>query len=484
MENGLQAESSAFYEQAFSRILLSSCRPRPGQLTAPKLDTDDGRTVAYADSHTPEHKLVTMTNHPVLSSQGVLSGYIDRSWRFLVELQRSSGMEFVIGDADGPYLWNIERTHRLLDCGNAGGVHSLGHRNPELLATLRTAFERYDAGIWWMPTAESLTLQDALTAMAPGPKLCRSLATLSSTDSIDLALMFAMRFTGRSKLVAYRHGYHGHGGMAALVTGSDYDGQLQHYSLPRSQTRFFDEYDSALSVTRLLDGECAALILELMNFETFKPASPEFLQEIAAECLRQGILFIVDETRTGLGRSGLPWLTSHYALEPDIIILGKGLGGGLYPVSALLTTQPIYDRCLNEGHWGFSSSMAGSPIASIIATKVIEMIQRPDLQANVKNLELSLEREFAALCDEFPEVFAPGTVQGAIATIELRGPGAREAIQPALFKRGVMGHSISMIDPAVMKFFPCLNSEPTVVTELAGALRGFAMEFRDTCKSR
>jgi putrescine aminotransferase len=418
-----------------------------------------------------------MNNRPAASSKEVLSGYIDRSWRFLAELQQSSGMEFVIGESQGPYLWNVERTHRLLDCGNAGGVHSLGHRNPELLATLRAAFEHCDAGIWSMPTAESLMLQDALTAMAPSPRLCRSLTTLSSTDSIDLALMFAMRCTGRKKLVAYRHGYHGHGGMAALVTGSDYDGQIEHYSLSRSQTRFFDEYDSAVSVTRLLDGECAALILELMNFETFKPASPEFVQEIAAECRRRGVLLIVDETRTGLGRSGLPWLTSHYALAPDIIILGKGLGGGLYPVSALVTTQPIYDRCLNEGHWGFSSSMAGSPVASLVAAKVIEMVQRPDLQAKVRNLEALLTREFAALSDEFPKVFAAGSVLGAIATIGLRTPGARDAIQPALFKRGVMGHSISMIEPAVMKFFPCLTSEASVVTELVGALRGFATDL-------
>jgi putrescine aminotransferase len=415
-------------------------------------------------------------NLPATSTE-VLSGYIDRSWRFLAELQRSTGMEFVIGEAQGSYLWNLERTHRLLDCGNAGGVHSLGHRNPELLSTLRAAFDRYDAGIWSMPTAEALALQDALAAMAPSRSLCRCVTTLSSTDSIDLALMFALRSTGRKKLVAYRHGYHGHGGMAALVTGSDYDGQIDHYSLSRSQTRFFQEYDSAPAVNQMLDEECAALILELMNFETFKPATPEFLSEIAADCRRKGILLIVDETRTGLGRSGLPWMTSHYPLSPDILILGKGLGGGLYPVSALLTTQAIYDRCMNEGHWGFSSSMAGSPVASLIAGKVVEIIQRPDLQANVKNIEALLRREFAALCDEFPGVFAPGSILGGIATLGLCEVNARDRIQPALFRRGVMCHSVSLIEPAVVKFFPCLTSDAGMVAELAEALRGFAFDL-------
>lgn len=413
------------------------------------------------------------------STQSVLAGYIDRSWRFLAELQQTSGMEFVIGEAQGPYLWNLERTHRLLDCGNAGGVHSLGHRNPELLETLRSAYHQFDAGIWSMPTAQSLTLQDSLSDVAPDRSLCRCVATLSSTDSIDLALMFAMRCTGRRKLVAYRHGYHGHGGMAALVTGSDYDGQIEHYSLSRSQTRFFEHYGSTASVTELLDGECAALILELMNFETFEPASPKFIAEIAADCRRKGVLLIVDETRTGLGRSGLPWLTNHYpGLVPDILILGKGLGGGLYPVSALLTTRPIYDRCLNEGHWGFSSSMACSPIAALIAAKVIEMIQRPALTKNVKHLETLLTQEFATLCTEFPTIFAPGSVLGAIATIGLRARADRDAVQPALFKRGVMCHSISLIEPAVIKFLPCLTSDANVIAELTAALRDFATERR------
>lgn len=413
------------------------------------------------------------------ATRTVLAGYIDRSWRFLAELQQSSGMEFVIGEAQGCYLWNLERTHRLLDCGNAGGVHSLGHRNPDLLDTLRSAYDQYDAGIWSMPTAQSLALQDALAAMAPDASLCRCVTTLSSTDSIDLALMFAMRCTGRRKLVAYRHGYHGHGGMAALVTGSDYDGQIEHYSLSRSQTRFFEHYGSAASVTQLLDGECAALILELMNFETFEPASPEFIAQIADDCRRKGVLLIVDETRTGLGRSGLPWLTNHYpGLVPDILVLGKGLGGGLYPVSALLTTRPIYDRCLNEGHWGFSSSMACSPIGALIAAKVIDMIQRPALTENVKQLENLLSVEFATLCAEFPAMFVPGSVLGAIATIGLRTRADRDAIQPALFKHGVMCHSVSLIEPAVIKFFPCLTSEPSHIAELAAALRAFATERR------
>src|ERR1700730_11585929 len=113
-------------------------------------------------------------------TQAVLAAYTQRHWRFLAELQRSDNMEFVIGEAQGAYLWNVEHDHRLLDCGNSGGVHSLGHRNAELLATIRAALDHYDAGIWTMPTAQALVLQEALADGSPIPN-SRSVVTLSAT---------------------------------------------------------------------------------------------------------------------------------------------------------------------------------------------------------------------------------------------------------------------------------------------------------------
>jgi putrescine aminotransferase len=89
-----------------------------------------------------------------------------------------------------------------------------------------------------------------------------------------------------------------------------------------------------------------------------------------------------------------------------------------------------------------------------------------------------LMQEFATICAEFPTVFAPGSVLGAMATIGLRKLADRHAVQSALFKRGVMCHSISLIEPAVIKFLPCLNSDASVIAELATALRGFATERR------
>jgi acetylornithine aminotransferase len=408
------------------------------------------------------------------SSAHIFDGYTERSWRFLAELQRAAGMEYVIGEAQGSYFWNVEHTHRLIDFGNSGGVHSLGHRNPELIATLKGALDHYDAGIWTMPTAEALSLQDAIAAFAPIPS-ARSVITLSATNSIDLAIMFAFRVTGRRKVLAFRHGYHGHAGYAALVTGSAGEGVLDHYSLPRSQSAFFEDYDSLDSITAHLDRDCAAVILEPMNYETFKPASARFLPELEALCRARGVLLIIDETRTGLSRAGVPWMTSLYEVAPDMVILGKGLGGGLYPVSALVATEAVYERCMNDGHWGFMSSMAGSALGSLVASKVIEIVQRRDLLENVARLERALTRRFSAACERFPEVFAPAWVRGGIAALGLRDESVGSVIRGELFKRGVLCHSVSAIAPRVVKFFPCLTSDVEVVDELGDALDDFAV---------
>lgn len=413
-----------------------------------------------------------------MTSREVMDGYTQRYWRFLIDAQRESGTEFVIGKREGSYFWNLEGDRRVLDCGNSGGVHSLGHRNPEIIQALEEALGHLDAGIWIMPTQEHLELRDALAACAPTRSICRSVATLSSTNSIDLALMFSFRMTGRRKAVAFRHGYHGHGGLAALVTGSAIEGVLDHYPVPEGHSAFFDEYGSLDSIAGLINDECAAVIVEPMNYETFRPAPPNYLSDVAALCHQRGALLIIDETRTGLSRSGRLWMTSHYDVEPDMLILGKGLSGGMYPVSAVLTTEAIFDYCMNSKKWGYMSSMAISPIGAIVACKVLEIAQRKPLLENVAQLEREFRKMFADLCDTYPDVFDPGSVLGGIATLGLRQPASAAIIKRELFARNVLCHSASVISPHVVKFYPCLTSDPAIVEEVADALRSFAVDQR------
>lgn len=406
----------------------------------------------------------------------IFDDYVARGSRFLVDMQRAQGIDYVLGKREGSYFWDIDGDRRTLDCGNSGGVYSLGHRNPELLDCLRQAYDTLDAGIWTLPNPEAIAFQDSVAAQAPDPELCRTVVTLSSSNSIDLAAMFALRVTGRDRILAYRHGYHGSAGFSALATGSKAEGWFDHYRLPRDRSAFFDDFGSLEAIDAMLGADVAAVILEPINYETFAPAPPRFMEGLADLCRARGILLIIDETRTGIGRSGTLWMTSHYDVTPDMLILGKGLGGGLYPVSALVTTPAIYDACMNAGHWGYMSSMAAGPVGAIIGRKVLEIAARPTLLANVAALEAAFDAAFGELCRTYPDIYGPATVVGGIATIALRNERLAGTIRGELFRRGVLCHSVSEITPRVVKFFPCLTAEPAIAGTVAAALADVAWQ--------
>ena len=404
------------------------------------------------------------------TSKEIFDAFIARSWRSNAARQRSKGVEFVIGRREGVHLWNIDGDKRVIDCGTGGGVHSMGHRNPQVLAALKEALEDRDTGLWSLPNAEYLRLQDRLAELAPQPELNRSVVTLASTTSVDVATMFAFRYTGRRKILAYRHGYHGHSGFAALVTGSVEEGVLDHYNLPTEYCDFFNTYGDLAEVESRLGTDVAAVILELMDYETFAPASQAFILGLAAQCKKNGVLLIIDETRTGLGRTGRFWATEHYDLIPDMMITGKGLSGGFYPVSALQMRQEIYDRCMNEHRFAYISSLGGNEISCIVAAKVLDVASERSFMEKTTVACKRLTEGFARLCKKHHNLLSEGSSFGCIFTVRVNDPSLAAELYRRMFQEGVLCHSVSEIEPSVLKFFPPLVLKPEHADEIVAAL--------------
>jgi len=390
-----------------------------------------------------------------LSSAEILDAFIDRSWRSNAERQRRKGADFVIGRRDGVFLWNVEGDKRVIDCGVGGGVHSLGHRHPEVLAALRGALDDgRDTGLWTVPNLPYLHLQDQLAALAPHPGLNRAVITLASTVSVDIATMFAFRFTGRRKMLAFRHGYHGHTGFAALVTGSSDEGVIPHYNLPSTFCDFFDPYGDLQDVSAKLTEEIAAVILEPMDYESFRFADSAFLSDLRTMCRDHGALLIIDETRTGLCRSGKLWASEHYDVEADMMVVGKGLSGGLYPASALLAREDIYERCMNEHDFAYISSLGGNEISCVVANKVLEIASRPETIASVERLSAFMHDGLDSVAKERPDMFGAVIAFGAVFTLAVNDRGVAKALYAKLYERGVLPHSICETDPPAIKFMP------------------------------
>lgn len=397
-----------------------------------------------------------------MTSSRILDAFVERSWRSNAERQRRKGAEFVIGRREGVFMWDIEGKHRVIDCGVGGGVHSLGHRHPEVLAALRAALDDgRDTGLWTVPNLPYLQLQDLLTDLAPSRDLNRSVFTLASTVSVDVATMFAFRFTGRRKMLAFRHGYHGHSGFAALVTGSREEGIIDHYNLPESFCDFFETYGDLQDISAKLTEDIAAVILEPMDYESFRFADPAFLADLQVMCRDRGALLIIDETRTGLGRSGKLWATEHYpGLEPDMMITGKGLSGGLYPVSALMLREEIYERCMNEHAFAYISSLGGNEISCLVAQKVLEVTSRADTLAGVASLTAHMSSGLKAIAAEHSDLLGEVTAFGAVFTLAVKDRTKARALYAALYHAGVLCHSICETEPAAIKFLPPIIMTP------------------------
>ena len=415
-----------------------------------------------------------------MTSASVFNGFIERAWRSNAERQKAKGAEFVIGKREGAYLWNIEGSHRVIDCGTGGGVHSLGHRHPEVLAALMKALEEgRDTGLWSVPNAEYLALQDRLAKLAPKPALTRSVVTLCSTLSVDLATMFAFRVTGRRKMLAYRHGYHGHTGFAAIVTGAPEEGIIDHYNLPVDHCGFLETYGDVAELDRLLTSDIAAFIVEPMDYETFAPASREFLGAATRLCRERGILFIMDETRAGLGRSGTLWASEQYDIEPDMMVTGKGLSGGLYPVSALLMRAEIYETCMNEHRFSYISSLGGNEISCVVAAKVLDVASRPEFLSGVRTASESLRRRLAEVCARNGDILKGVSGFGMAIAVELQSREPARELYRRIFAEGVFCHSVAEIDPPSLKLFPPLIVGEMQIEEIAGALERAAAAVRN-----
>jgi acetylornithine aminotransferase len=282
--------------------------------------------------------------------------------------------------------------------------------------------------------------------------------------------MCALHMTKRTKILAYQHGYHGHSGFAALVTGSLDEGVIDHYNLPTDHSLFVPTYGDIDAIARLIDKEVAGVILEPMDYETFQPASPEYLCGVAQLCKERGAMFILDETRTGLGRTGRLWAAEHSGVAPDMFITGKGLSGGLYPVSALLMRPDIYESCINGHKFSYLSSLGGTEIACIVARKVLEIASSDSLLSNVRMISAYLEHQFAALCQRHSHVIDTGTTHGCILTLSIRDATKARPIVRAAFEAGLLCHSISIIEPSVIKLLPVLTISRDVADEVVAAL--------------
>ena len=246
------------------------------------------------------------------------------------------GAGIVMGRREGYRIHDVDG-RSWLDLHLNGGVFNLGHRNPELIAVLVDALDELDIGNHHFPSVERALLAADLVERTPG--MTYAVFASGGGEAIDLAIKSARRATGRRRVVSVAGAYHGHTGLA-LAAG---DREAAEAFLSTGADEEFPQvpFDDLPALEQALAAApTAAVILETIPATIgFPTPDADYLAGVRELCDRYGALYIADEVQTGLGRTGSLWAVQRAGVTPDILVTGKGLSGGLYPIAATLLSR-------------------------------------------------------------------------------------------------------------------------------------------------
>ncbi len=292
-----------------------------------------------------------------------------------VQFLGAAGIDFVIGKREGYHLYDLDGTARL-DLHLNGGVYNLGHRNPDLIAVLTEALGELDIGNHHFPSVERALLAEQLVTLTPGMQF--AVFASGGGEAIDVAIKSARRATGRTRIVSAVNAYHGHTGLA-LSAGDERAAAAFHSAGAPGEFSRVPFNDADAITEALAPGDVAAVILETVPATAgFPRPAPDYLPAVRRLCDEHGAALIADEVQTGLGRTGNLWATQTFGVTPDILVTGKGLSGGLYPIAATLLSDAMAGWLKDDG-WSHISTFGGAELGCRVARAVLDLTVAVDV---------------------------------------------------------------------------------------------------------
>ncbi|MBZ2167604.1 aminotransferase class III-fold pyridoxal phosphate-dependent enzyme [Marinobacter sp. F4216] len=394
------------------------------------------------------------------TKQAVLQQYQKMLFPGRTTRLQEAGIDFVPDWREG-YRYRDMDGHELMDLHLNGGTFNLGHRHPELVKALRDASDRYDIGNHHFPSEPKTRLARALLDTMPDT-LSNVVFTPSGSEANDLAIKVARRCTGRRNVLCFAAGYHGRSGLSGAA-GDDETARAFLSDYPAEFIKVpFNDLEAMTSVIARRD-VALVLIEPLPATFGFPLPAPDFLPAVQALCRQHGTLLALDEVQTGLGRSGKPWACQHWDLEPDMLITGKGLSGGLYPMAAVAMNERCASWTQQDG-WGYVSTFGGSDLGCMVALKALELSLAPSTLTNVQQQAAFLRAGLDELRQRFPALRSIRQL-GLIIGLEFDSATTCKIMVKALYDQGVWA-MLAGFDQRVLQFKPGLLVDRSYCSEV------------------
>jgi acetylornithine/succinyldiaminopimelate/putrescine aminotransferase len=291
------------------------------------------------------------------------------------------GLEII--KAEGALLYD-RKGKEYIDLIGGISVANVGHRHPKVIQAIKDQLEAYLHVMVYGEFIETPQVQYAKLLTDHLPSSLNSVYfTNSGAEATEGALKLAKRFTGRTKIIAFNNSYHGSTHGALSIMGSEYWRNAFRPLLPGIAHFDYDSQDSINAISE----ETACVVMESVQGEAgIITPSKNWVQALRKKCTEAGALLILDEIQTGFGRTGKLWGFEHFNIVPDILLLGKALGGGM-PLGTFIADQELMSVLTDNPVLGHITTFGGHPVCCAAGLAALRALLDQQMVNKVKEKE-------------------------------------------------------------------------------------------------
>ncbi|MGC6438727.1 MAG: aspartate aminotransferase family protein [Flavobacteriaceae bacterium] len=288
-----------------------------------------------------------------------------------------------VSHADGCYIYDKNKK-AYLDFVAGVSACSLGHRHPKVVSAIKAQLDQYLHVMVYGEYIQESALELTKMMAAYLPKhIEKTYLTNSGTEAIDAALKLARRYTGRSELLAADKAYHGNTFGALSVMG--YEDRKAPFRPLIPDVKFI-EFNSEQDLSKITSKTAAVILETIQGGAGFIEPKNGYLKQVQIRCNAVGALLILDEIQPGFGRTGTMFGFENYDCTPDVVVTGKGLGGGM-PIGAFSASREMMDSLADHPKLGHITTFGGHPVIAAAALATMKEISQSNL------IQETLEKE-------------------------------------------------------------------------------------------
>ena len=358
-----------------------------------------------------------------------------------------------------------------IDCLGGYGIYSAGIQHPKVVKAVRDQLGRMALSSQELLDPLRGALANLLGELAPGD-IQNAFFINNGADAVEGAMKLARLYTGRAGFIATLRGFHGKSYGALSIMGK---AEYRHPFEPLLEDVYFvpfgdaDAVEEELRRAHLVGHDIAAVIVEPIQGEAGAIVPPDdYWPRLRTICDEYDVLLIADEVQTGMGRTGKMFAVEHWDVAPDILCLGKALGGGVMPLSAFMSTPKIW-KVLEPNPFIHSSTFGGNPLACAAGIAAVNVTLEEDLPGQAERTGAYLIGELEKRREHYPELLLEVRGKGLLIGLKFASQELGYHVAAGLFRRGVLVAG-TLLNSKTIRIEPALNIAREVVDKVLAAL--------------